>query len=124
MHRILLIEDDDNVRKMLRRTLVAAGYDVQDAANGALGIEYYLHQRSDVVITDIVRPDREGLETIRELRRLHAGVKIIAMSGGGRGSSQDYLKLAHQFGALRTLSKPFSGDEILTVVAEVLAAAP
>jgi DNA-binding response OmpR family regulator len=81
MHRILLIEDDDNVRKMLRRTLVAAGYDVQDAANGALGIEYYLHQRSDVVITDIVRPDREGLETIRELRRLHAGVKIIAMSG-------------------------------------------
>jgi len=123
MHRILLIEDDDKVRKMLRQTLVAAGYDVQDAANGAIGLECYIQQRSDLVITDIVMPDREGLETIRELRRHHAGVKIIAMSGGGRGDSQDYLKLAHQFGALRTLSKPFSGEEILTAVAEVLAVA-
>jgi CheY-like chemotaxis protein len=121
MYRVLVIEDNDAIRQMVRRTLVAAGYEVQEAANGEAGVECYRQQRSDVVITDIVMPDSEGLETIRALCRYDAGVKIIAMSGGGRGRSNEYLELAGRFGARRTLSKPFTGDDLRNAVAEVLA---
>lgn len=120
MSRILLIEDDDLLRNTLRRTLVRAGYDVDDVPNGKAGLETYRRLRSDLVITDIVMPDKEGLETISELRRLAPDVKIIAVSGGGTGRADDYLGMARRLGATRTLAKPFSNDEILAVVAEVL----
>jgi CheY-like chemotaxis protein len=75
MARILVIEDDDAVRGLVLRHLVAAGYEVQDAANGKMGLASYRQQRSDLVITDIVMPETEGLETIRELRRVNPQVK-------------------------------------------------
>jgi DNA-binding response OmpR family regulator len=119
--RILLIEDDDALRDTLRKTFARAGYEVDDAPNGRAALQAYGRVRSDVVITDIVMPDKEGLETISELRRLAPNTKIIAISGAGIGRADDYLGMARRLGASRILAKPFSGDEILAIVAEVLA---
>ena len=118
--RILLIDDNDSFRKMVCRMLAAAGYDVLEAGNGNIGLSRYRQQRADVVITDIVMPDGEGLETIVKLRRENPHVKIIAMSGAD-GQDGAYLQSALLFGARRTLQKPFTQDELLTAVAEVLA---
>jgi len=122
--RILLIEDDELLRDTLRKTFVRAGYEVDDAANGRAALQAYRRQRSDLVITDIVMPDTEGLETIMELRRLAPDVKIVAISGAGTGRAGDYLDVARRLGATRILAKPFSGDEVLAVVADVLALEP
>jgi two-component system chemotaxis response regulator CheY len=119
MPRILLIEDNDVLRNVMRRMLV--GYDIGEAADGKAGINAYRQQRSDVVITDILMPEADGLETIRALREYDAAVRIIAISGGGRGSANDYLEVAQQFGARRILSKPFTREELQAAVAEVLA---
>ncbi len=119
--RILLIDDDDELRTIMRRMLVAAGYEVQEAASGDAAVARYRQQRSDVVITDILMPDKEGLETIRELRRADPQVKIIAISGGGGQGGADYLELALKFGARRILQKPFTRDELVAAVSEVIA---
>jgi DNA-binding response OmpR family regulator len=116
---VLVIDDDDGVRRMLRNTLARAGYAVEDAANGKAGVECYRRRPSDIVIVDIIMPEREGLETIRELRRMNPRVLIIAISGGGHGRAQDYLQLAQNFGARRTLKKPFTGDEILNAIEDI-----
>jgi len=121
MQQVLVIEDDEDVRRLVLRHLVAAGYEVLEAANGTTGLASYRQQQSDLVITDIVMPETEGLETIRELRRLNPEVKIIAISGAVGGRSDGYLGLAMGFGALRILAKPFTGADLLSVVAEVLA---
>jgi CheY-like chemotaxis protein len=118
---ILVIEDDEAVRGLLRRHLVAAAYEVQEAANGKTGLASYRQQKSDLVITDIVMPETEGLETIRELRRVNPEVKIIAISGAVGGRSDGYLGLAMQFGAVRILSKPFTRADLLSVVGELIA---
>jgi DNA-binding response OmpR family regulator len=105
----------------LHKTLVRAGYDVEDASGGTAALHAYQRQRRDLVITDIIMANGEGIDTIRALRKLDAHVKIIAISGGGVGRSDDYLNLAAKFGAARVLAKPFSGPEVLAVVASVLA---
>lgn len=76
---------------MLGKVLTRAGYDVQEASNGREAIEFYRIRPTDLVITDLVMPEKEGLEMIVEFNRLYPGDKIIAISGGGRGSSRDYL---------------------------------
>ena len=121
MKRILVIEDNPLLSEMLLRMLGLAGYEVQSAANGRIGLASYKRQASDLVITDIVMPDTEGLETIQALRRHDATAKIIAMSGGGLGGSTGYLTLARRLGAHWSLTKPFSGDELRNAVAAVLA---
>jgi CheY-like chemotaxis protein len=120
MKRILLADDDDSFRKMLRKTLVKMGFEVAEANNGNEALKAFAHNPPDLVITDLVMPEKEGLETINALRRIHAGVKIIAMSGGGRGNAVDYLKVAKMLGADRVLSKPFSNEEIATALDELL----
>ena len=119
--RILLIDDNDPFRTMVRRMLVTAGYDVQEAANGETGVASYRQQRSDLVFTDIMMPDQDGLATIRELRRVDPLVRIIAISGGdpARGG---YLEIALKLGARRILQKPFTLDELLAAVTEVVLA--
>ncbi|MEO8071490.1 MAG: response regulator [Acidobacteriota bacterium] len=119
---ILLVDDDALLRDVLHQTLVRAGYDVEDASDGAGALQAYRQRPRDLVITDLVMPGQEGLETIRALRALDANVRIIAMSGGGLGRADDYLNLARRLGATRVLTKPFSGAEIVALVAEVLAA--
>lgn len=118
--RILVIEDDEQIRRLVRTILTTAGFDVEEAANGKIGLTCYRQQRSDVVITDILMPDGEGLETIQALRQLDPAVKIIAMSGAGGGQS-GHLQTAVMFGARRILRKPFSRDELLSTLADVLA---
>jgi CheY-like chemotaxis protein len=119
--RILLVDDDEFVREIFHRILVQAGYEVEDALNGEDALRVYASRPSDVVIADIVMPGMDGIEMVRDLRRLHADVKIIAMSGGGHGKTGEYLDLARRLGANATLQKPFSGAEILDAVSEVLA---
>ena len=120
MKRILLVDDDDRLRDTLSEVLKRAGYDVEDASNGAIALNKYRRAPSDLVITDIVMPEREGLETIRELRRHDPGVRIIAISGGGVGSARTYLATATAFGADRIIAKPFSRAELLSAVEETL----
>lgn len=121
MPTILLVNDDDLRRDALHQTVVRAGYEMGDAADGTAALQAYHRQRRDLVITDIVMPGKEGLVTIRGLRAHDVAVKIIAISGGGLGRADDYLNLAQKFGATRILTKPFSGAEIVALVAEVLA---
>lgn len=118
--QILLIEDDNCVRELLHQTLAKAGYNVIPASDGDEGLNLFRRSNPDLVITDIVMPQKEGLQMILELRRHSPKAKVIAMSGGGRYSNTDYLKLARKFGAKVTLNKPFLREEILNAVKEVL----
>lgn len=118
--RILVIDDDELVRKTIVMTLQSAHYEVVEASDGVLGMKAANQTPFDLVITDILMPNKEGIETIRELRRQENGPKIIAISGGDlRGGS--FLEVAQKLGADRTLSKPFRPKELLVDVAKVLA---
>ena len=119
MKRILVIEDDDSVRKLIRRILEGAGYTVLEAPDGVQGVQVYREQRPDLVLTDIFMPGKEGLETILELGLLDPEVRIIAVSGGGNMGILNSLPMAAKLGALRTLSKPFSGKELVDLVEEI-----
>lgn len=119
--QILVIEDDFAVRELMLQTLTKAGYDVIAAEDGVQGLNLFKEKNPSLVITDIVMPQKEGLQTIIELRAQAPDVKVIAMSGGGRYGNGDYLKLARKFGARKTVTKPFMRDEMLAVVREVLA---
>lgn len=121
MAHILLIDDDDALRTMLRLTLIHFGHTVIEARNGREGLEVFPHMRADLVITDIVMPDVEGIEVLITLRQRQPPVKIIAISGGGRVSATDYLNIAQQLGAARVLTKPFSNEALKQAIDEVLA---
>ena len=120
MPQILIVDDSEEFRHMLRNVLQTAGYDVQDAPNGKAALELYRQHPFDLVITDLIMPEKEGLETIVEFRRIHQAVKIIAISGGDRINAANNLAMAQKLGADRTLPKPFSPDEILNIVAQLL----
>jgi DNA-binding response OmpR family regulator len=120
--RILLIDDNDVFRKMVRLTLTANGYDVQEAENGKVALACYRQQPCDVVITDILMPEADGLEIIQKLRLDDPNVAIIAISGAGGERGDNFLKMAAVFGANRILRKPFPMDELLAVIADVLIA--
>ena len=117
---ILLVDDDDQFLAMLSKVLTHAGYQVQEATEGQQALRLYESHPSDVVVTDLVMPGKEGLEMIVELKQHHPEAKIIAISGAGRDASQDYLKMAKAFGAQRVLRKPFSNREILEAISQVL----
>ncbi|HEY7490589.1 MAG TPA: response regulator [Candidatus Tectomicrobia bacterium] len=112
---ILIIDDADRIRALLRELFENEGYDVVEASNGAAGLCAYRAQGADVVIMDMLMPQRDGLETIRELREHFPQAKIIAISG-----RMDLLVLAQTAGAVRTLQKPFAPADVLHTVREVL----
>ena len=114
MARILLIEDDDSVRTMLRLTLDDFGHTVIEARNGKEGLALLEHANADLLITDILMPEKEGLEVLMELRKRHPPVKIIAISGG------DYLHMAKLMGAAKVLAKPFSTNLLIAAIDELL----
>lgn len=120
MAKILLIEDDEDLRPMLVRFLQERGHEMSEAANGLEGFELVARAPVDLVITDLVMPEQEGVETIRCLRASHPAVRVIAISGLSR-RSDFYLKLAAKFGADRTLLKPFALENLGLAVDEVLA---
>jgi DNA-binding response OmpR family regulator len=118
--RILVIEDDDQTRRMLRQMMERAGHEVIDAPNGEVALELFRDAPADLVITDILMPERDGIETIRDFRREFPEVKIIAISGGGRDGVMDFLPVARQLGACRTFNKPAGRQELLTAIDEEL----
>jgi DNA-binding response OmpR family regulator len=118
--RILVIDDDEAVRLTVQLLLERHGYKIGCATNGAEGLDMIEAFEPDLVITDIIMPMKEGIETIREIRRLHPAVKIIAMSGGGRLTSVSVLELASKFGADDVVHKPFLSDGFLAAVRRVL----
>lgn len=122
MQSILIIEDDEFVQQMLKQTFERAGYDVATASNGRIGLDLYQSRSFHVVITDLIMPDMEGIETITHLRKKNPEVKIVAISGGGRNNPQGYLFLAEKLGAARTFTKPVDRDELLTAVKDLVAA--
>lgn len=120
MARILVIEDDVQVLGMLRRALERAGFEVIPTTDGKRALEIHRKEPADLVITDLIMPEKEGIEIIRELRRDFPDVKIIAISGGGRIGSTSYLKMAQTLGAHRTLAKPFERKEMLAAVRQLV----
>ena len=120
MGLILNIDDDDQLRGMLRQTLEGVEYEVKDAPNGKEGLRLFRENPADLVITDLIMPEKEGIETIKELRQEYPEVKIIAMSGGGRSGPKGYLKVAKGLGAQCTLTKPLERDEFLKTVMELI----
>ena len=119
-HRILLIDDDDLVRKTLRRALEGADFEVVEAVDGGEGIRSYEAQPIDVVVTDILMPEKEGIETIIELRQKDPDVRIVAISGGNCIEGQQYLKAAAKLGADRVLQKPIRPKALLEAVCDLL----
>lgn len=97
-----------------------SGHEVIDAPNGKLGFKLFKENSLDLVITDIVMPEMDGLETITEIRKIDRNIKIIAISGGGIVKGFDYLLVAERLGADRTLKKPFDWSELLCVVKELI----
>jgi len=120
MPRILIIDDDPQIRNMLKMFLEMNGHVVEAAEDGLAGLKLFGENGADLVITDVIMPEKEGIETIRELRRDHPDIKIIAISGGGQMGSETYLRMARAFGAAKTLQKPFALKELLAAVQEVL----
>ena len=117
---ILVIDDDEIIRELLRAILEREGYLVFEAPDGGEGLKQFTETPTDLVITDLIMPGKEGIETIRDLRRKFQDVKIIAVSGGGRIGPDCYLKMAKGVGALRTLSKPFDRKVLLKAVEEII----
>ena len=118
--RILIIDDEEVARFTLREILESRGHEVDDASDGLEGIAKQKAGEFDLVITDIIMPEKEGVETTIELRHEYPNLKIIAISGGGRTRNLDFLKMAEQFGADKVMAKPFSPDELLAAVNECL----
>jgi CheY-like chemotaxis protein len=121
MKHILVIDDDEQVRTLVGRFISGSGYSVELADNGMTGIAAMRRTPADLVITDIIMPEKEGVETIMELRRDFPQVKIIAMSGGSPQIQPDLpLRIARTLGADRILHKPFTRDALLTMVNELI----
>jgi DNA-binding response OmpR family regulator len=121
MALIIVIDDDDIMNGMLVQMLSEAGHETYGAEDGDRGLKLLATLPFDLVVTDIVMPEKEGLETIRAIRKTNKIIPIIAISGGGKICPEDYLKMAQQFGADYTFQKPFNRDRFLGAVRECLA---
>jgi DNA-binding response OmpR family regulator len=117
--RILLIDDDDTLRGLIKALLERRSHEVIEARDGIEGLERALGESIDLIITDIVMPGKEGIETIREFRAENQKTKILAISGGGN-SRLDYLSMARQCGVNDTLKKPFTPPELFQAVERLL----
>ncbi|CAK0768146.1 Response regulator [uncultured Gammaproteobacteria bacterium] len=113
MATILIADDEDTVRKTLKLLLEDAGHSVLLARDGLMAVEIVKLQAVDVMFCDIIMPEKEGIQTIAEVRRLCPQTKIIAISGGGRTQNFDYLQMAEKVGATKALRKPFNKKELL-----------
>ncbi|MFZ5569542.1 MAG: response regulator [Thermodesulfobacteriota bacterium] len=120
MPHVLIIDDEPQIRSMLRQMLERIGLRVSDAPDGKAALALQRNDPADLIITDIIMPEKEGLETIIEMKRACPGIKIIAMSGGGRNKPTDYLSLAQKLGAVRTFAKPIAQKDLIAAVQELL----
>jgi YesN/AraC family two-component response regulator len=124
MARILLIDDDESVRTILYLTLSHHGHNVMEASNGKEGLDLFRSTSPDLVITDIVMPEKEGFEVLMKIRKRNPALKVIAISGGGLHNAAHYLHTAKLLGAAKVLAKPFSNEALMTAVNELLGLPP
>ncbi len=117
--RILIVDDEEDVRETLCENLLACGFEVTSAVDGIDAEQQMGKSLPDLVITDIIMPRREGLETITEIRKKYPQVKLIAISGGGRTNTTDFLALAEKLGADGVLAKPIELDELEKMIRKV-----
>ena len=120
MKKILIIDDDDLFRDMMKKLLERAGYQVFEAMNGYDGLKMAEKMNADLIVTDIIMPEKEGIETIIELRKDHPETKIIAVSGGGRLTPEFHLSLAQKMGVQKSFAKPFDNKQFLAAVKELV----
>lgn len=121
MASILVIDDDSKVRALIRQVLEAEGHEVREAGDGKEGVKAHRQRPADLILCDLFMPEKEGLETIQELKELFPQVRVVAMSGGSpRISPVDFLSIAKTFGAAATLDKPLSPKTLVATVEEVL----
>jgi len=123
MTTILIADDDDNVRYALSKLLRKAGYHVLEAQNGKEASKLLRKAMPDVLVTDIVMPEQDGMGLLNTARELNPSIPVLVMSGGGNIVGLDYLSLAQTMGANATLCKPFDNDEVLSVVANLVVVA-
>lgn len=121
MTKILVIDDDDLTRGMICNALKKAEFEVLEAANGNEGVQKAQNEKPDLVVTDILMPDKEGIETIMEIKAINSAIKIVAMSGGGTSKNMSFLEMAKKVGAEQVLSKPFKPSALLETINKVLA---
>ena len=117
---LLLVDDDASLRSILRRGLEKSGYEVREAGEGGAALKLLASAPADLVITDLVMPDMEGIALILSLRKSHPKLPVIAMSGGGRMRPEGYLEIARGCGAARILAKPFTLAELARLVQELI----
>ena len=120
MARILVIDDQEPIRRIVRRALEQAGHEVFDASDGAMGMEMLARHAADVVISDIFMPGQDGILTLRQIRKEFPDVKVIVMSGGDSTGMLDLRRDAELLGAVKSVQKPFSAREIVELVRSVL----
>ncbi|SRR5258708_3337739 len=120
MASVLLIDDDPAMRRLLTEVLTREGHTVRASADGQLGLQQFQQARPDVVVTDLIMPNREGIETIRAMRAIDVSVPIIAISGSAGAKFMDFLKVAKLSGAALTLAKPFKAGELIGAIGKVL----
>jgi DNA-binding NtrC family response regulator len=120
MKSILIVDDDELARKACRIILERAGYAVLEAANGNEAIRQYDDNKPDLVLTDIFMPEKDGIETLFEIKMKDNDAIIIAISGGGRIGPDNYLDAAKKLGATITLEKPISSEALLKAVKDAL----
>jgi DNA-binding NtrC family response regulator len=120
MARILIIDDEPQIRSMLRLMLERDGYEVVEAPDGIEGIRAYRQKPADLIITDLIMPNKDGIGMIIELKKEFPDIKIIAMSGGGLNKPEGYLKGAQKLGAACTLTKPIDREKMLRSVKDTL----
>ena len=120
MARILVIDDQDSIRRVVRRALEQDDHEVFDASDGELGMEILESQSFDIVITDIFMPGQDGIVTLRQIRKRFPGIKVIVISGGDSSGMLDLREDAELLGAVKSLQKPFNAREIMDLVKSVL----
>jgi CheY-like chemotaxis protein len=120
MARVLIVDDDALVLETLTHMMESAGYTVITAVDGKQGIRTCQNEKPDLVIVDMIMPEMEGLETIKQLKSCHPAMKIIAISGGGSLRPKDYLYLARKLGAHASVTKPCTRDELVNVAKKLL----
>ncbi len=118
--KIVFIDDNEKLREMIKCLLEGEGYEVFTTGDGNLGVQIVKEQKPELLITDILMPDKEGLEIINELRQADSNLKILAVSGGGMITADQYLTLANALGADKVLSKPFLNEELLATISELI----
>jgi DNA-binding NtrC family response regulator len=120
MALVLIVEDDEPLARVMRRSLESLGHEVVQASDGKSALDHFFKREFDLVVTDILMPEKDGLELIPQIRKTKPGVRMLAVSGGGQVGPNSYLVAAKALGAHETLAKPFSMEDFQAVATRVL----